>query len=187
MAESPGDQPRITRPGDGAEQEPPPRGGSASASCWTTCPRTRRAPSTRPSPSEARRMLRLPELHCVPKHASWLNRVEIEIGVLRSQSLDRRIAAQEQLKSEMPPGSDGATPQAPASNGRSQPTKARALSRAFTPERFYAIGTASGASRLCLHELLDVVMDGGSGQKPKGPRPTKPWPSVQACTQSRQA
>jgi hypothetical protein len=30
-------------------------------------------------------------LKVTPKHASWLNMVEIEIGVLRSQCLDRRI------------------------------------------------------------------------------------------------
>jgi hypothetical protein len=31
------------------------------------------------------------EFHYTPKHASWLNMVEIEIGVLRGQCLDRRI------------------------------------------------------------------------------------------------
>jgi hypothetical protein len=31
------------------------------------------------------------EFHYVPKHASWLNMVEIEIGVLARQCLDRRI------------------------------------------------------------------------------------------------
>jgi len=51
-------------------------------------------------PGEARRVLRRLEFHYVPKHASWLNMVEIEIGVLRSQCLDRRIATQEQLVSE---------------------------------------------------------------------------------------
>jgi hypothetical protein len=35
------------------------------------------------------------EFHYVPKHASWLNMVEIEIGVLRSQCLDRRIDSKE--------------------------------------------------------------------------------------------
>jgi hypothetical protein len=50
---------------------------------------------------EARRVLRRLEFHYVPKHASWLNMVEIEIGVLRSQCLDRRIATQQQLKSEI--------------------------------------------------------------------------------------
>jgi transposase len=52
-------------------------------------------------PCEARRVLRRLEFHYVPKHASWLNMVEIEIGVLRSQCLDRRIATPEQLVSEI--------------------------------------------------------------------------------------
>ena len=42
-------------------------------------------------PDEARRILRRLEFHYTPKHASWLNMVEIEIGVLVSQCLDRRI------------------------------------------------------------------------------------------------
>ena len=42
-------------------------------------------------PHEARRILRRLEFHYTPKHASWLNMVEIEIGVLRGQCLDRRI------------------------------------------------------------------------------------------------
>ena len=52
-------------------------------------------------PYEARRLLRRLEFHYVPKHASWLNMVEIEIGVLRGQCLDRRIASQKQLVSEI--------------------------------------------------------------------------------------
>lgn len=51
--------------------------------------------------SEARRVLRRLELHYVPKHASWLNMVEVEIGVLRGQCLDRRIATQRRLVSEI--------------------------------------------------------------------------------------
>jgi len=43
------------------------------------------------APAEARRVLRKLEFHFVPKHASWLNMVEIEIGVLASQCLARRI------------------------------------------------------------------------------------------------
>ena len=46
-------------------------------------------------------MLRRLEFHYTPKHASWLNMVEIEIGVLRGQCLDRRIASQEKLASEV--------------------------------------------------------------------------------------
>jgi DDE superfamily endonuclease len=49
---------------------------------------------------QARRLLRRLEFHYVPKHASWLNMVEIEIGVLAAQCLDRRIASIEQLTAE---------------------------------------------------------------------------------------
>jgi transposase len=49
---------------------------------------------------EARRVLRRLEFHYVPKHASWLNMVEIEIGVLAGQCLDRRIESREQLAAE---------------------------------------------------------------------------------------
>jgi hypothetical protein len=40
------------------------------------------------------------QFHFVPKHASWLNMVEIEIGVLRNQCLDQRIATHDRLVSE---------------------------------------------------------------------------------------
>jgi transposase len=50
---------------------------------------------------EARRVLRRLDFHYVPKHASWLNMVEIEIGVLAGQCLDRRIASREQLAAEI--------------------------------------------------------------------------------------
>jgi transposase len=49
---------------------------------------------------EARRVLRRVEFHYVPKHASWLNMVEIEIGVLASQCLDRRIDSYAHLLAE---------------------------------------------------------------------------------------
>jgi transposase len=51
--------------------------------------------------AEARRVLRRLEFHYTPKHASWLNMVEIEIGVLRSQCLDRRIPERERLVAEI--------------------------------------------------------------------------------------
>jgi transposase len=50
---------------------------------------------------EARRILRRLEFHFVPKHASWLNMVEIEIGVLKSQCLDRRIPERATLVREI--------------------------------------------------------------------------------------
>jgi transposase len=55
---------------------------------------------TFPAP-EARRLLKRLEFHHTPKHASWLNMVEIEIGVLRSQCLDRRIDNKECLIAEI--------------------------------------------------------------------------------------
>jgi transposase len=50
--------------------------------------------------AEARRVLRRLEFHYVPKHASWLNMVEIEIGVMASQCLDRRIESYTRLLAE---------------------------------------------------------------------------------------
>jgi hypothetical protein len=42
-------------------------------------------------PEEARRLLDKIEFHHTPKHGSWLNMAEIELGVLSRQCLDRRI------------------------------------------------------------------------------------------------
>jgi transposase len=50
---------------------------------------------------EARRVLSRLELHFTPKHASWLNMVEIEIGVMVQQCLDRRIPDRATLVSEI--------------------------------------------------------------------------------------
>ena len=43
-------------------------------------------------PAEARRLAERFEWHYTPKHGSWLNMAESELGVLASQCLDRRIA-----------------------------------------------------------------------------------------------
>lgn len=53
------------------------------------------------APEEARRILRRIEFHYVPKHASWLNMVEIEISVLSGQCLDRRIPDKARLEREV--------------------------------------------------------------------------------------
>ena len=55
---------------------------------------------TFPAP-EARRILRKLHFHFVPKHASWLNMVEIEIGVLKGQCLSRRIGDRKTLEREV--------------------------------------------------------------------------------------
>jgi DDE superfamily endonuclease len=43
------------------------------------------------APAEAHRLTRRLECHYTPKHGSWLNMVEIELRVLASTCLDRRI------------------------------------------------------------------------------------------------
>ncbi len=53
------------------------------------------------APAEARRILRRLEFHYTPKHASWLNMVEIEIGVLQGQCLGRRIDDPKRLRNEI--------------------------------------------------------------------------------------
>jgi hypothetical protein len=47
--------------------------------------------------AEARRLVERFEWHYTPKHGSWLDMAESELGVLTSQCLDRRIADQKTL------------------------------------------------------------------------------------------
>ena len=49
----------------------------------------------------ARRLLRRVIFHYTPKHASWLNMAEIEIGILDRQCLDRRLPDRATLASEV--------------------------------------------------------------------------------------
>ena len=51
-------------------------------------------------PAEAQRIARRLEIHYTPKHGSWLNMAEIELGVLARQCLDRRMPNQEVLTQE---------------------------------------------------------------------------------------
>ena len=53
------------------------------------------------APEEARRILGRLEFHFTPKHASWLNMVEIEIGVMVRQCLARRIPTKDVLVREI--------------------------------------------------------------------------------------
>lgn len=52
-------------------------------------------------PMEARRLIDKIEIHYTPKHASWLNMAEIELSVLTTQCLDRRIPDKDTLRSEV--------------------------------------------------------------------------------------
>ena len=51
--------------------------------------------------SEARRIAERLEVHYTPKHGSWLNMAEIEIGVMARECLDRRISDQSTLRREI--------------------------------------------------------------------------------------
>jgi hypothetical protein len=65
------------------------------------------------------------EFHYVPKHASWLNMVEIEIGVLAAQCLDRRIESIKQLAAETAIWEQPRNAVAARVNGCSEPTSPR--------------------------------------------------------------
>ena len=52
-------------------------------------------------PAEARQLVERFEWHYTPKHGSWLDMAESELGVLSSQCLDRRIPDQQVLKEEV--------------------------------------------------------------------------------------
>jgi hypothetical protein len=52
-------------------------------------------------PEEARRLVNRFEIHHTPKHGSWLNMAEIELGVLARQCLSGRIPNKETLATEV--------------------------------------------------------------------------------------
>ena len=51
-------------------------------------------------PAEAQRIAQRLEIHYTPKHGSWLNMAESELGVLARQCLDRRIPSRGILEQE---------------------------------------------------------------------------------------
>ena len=52
-------------------------------------------------PEEARRLIEKLEIHYTPKHGSWLNMAETELGILSRQCLDRRIGERATLTTEV--------------------------------------------------------------------------------------
>ena len=88
-------------------------------------------------PEEARRILKRLEFHFTPKHGSWLNMAEIELGILSRQCLDRRIPDEARLKREIKAYED-----------RRNEAKAR-INWQFT----------SGDARLKLHRLYPSISD----------------------------
>lgn len=53
------------------------------------------------NPTEAKRLADKLEIHYTPKHGSWLDMAEIELAVLASQCLDRRIPTIDRLTTEI--------------------------------------------------------------------------------------
>ncbi len=51
--------------------------------------------------AEARRLLDKIEWHYTPKHGSWVNMAETEIGIMNGQCLDRRLDSQEKIATEV--------------------------------------------------------------------------------------
>jgi hypothetical protein len=52
-------------------------------------------------PAEARRLLDKIEFHYTPKHGSWVNMAETEIGIMNGQCLDRRMDSQALVAQEV--------------------------------------------------------------------------------------
>ena len=95
-------------------------------------------------PAEARRIAERLEVHYTPKHGSWLDMAEIEIGVMARQCLDRRIpikglaaAWQAQRKGyewtgALPPGGCPFTHQSNTGAWQAQPTGTASASQPGT-------------------------------------------------------
>lgn len=52
-------------------------------------------------PEQARRLLDKIEWHYTPKHGSWVNMAETEIGIMNGQCLNRRLDSQELIATEV--------------------------------------------------------------------------------------
>ena len=59
------------------------------------------------APDEARRLIGKLEIHYTPKHGSWLNMAETELGILSRQCLDRRLPDRDTLTREVAAGEHG--------------------------------------------------------------------------------
>ncbi len=77
------------------------------------------------SPQEARRIIQKLEFHYTPKHASWLNQVEIELSVLSRQCLERRIGDRSTLELEIATWEKQRNSQRASVNWRFKTTDAR--------------------------------------------------------------
>lgn len=84
-------------------------------------------------PSEARRIAERLEIHYTPKHGSWLNMAEIEIGVLARQCLERRIPDRSVLSREVKAWQEDRNSQAVRVNWRFTTEDARIRLKSLYP------------------------------------------------------
>jgi DDE superfamily endonuclease len=77
------------------------------------------------NPQEARRIIQKLEFHYTPKHASWLNQVEIELSVLSRQCLEKRIGDRLTLELEIAAWEKQRNSQQASVNWRFKTTDAR--------------------------------------------------------------
>jgi transposase len=116
-------------------------------------------------PDEARRILRKLEFHFVPKHASWLNMAEIEIGVLRAQCIGRRIDSVDELRSEI------------AAWEKERNAAKATIEWSFTTEKARTkMGHAYPKPSTTAADDQTGIMN------PPSPRPTSPTKAVEACS-----
>ena len=83
--------------------------------------------------------------HYTPKHGSWLNLAEFELGVLASQCLDRRIPDKQILKDEIVAGNTTAMPITRSQTGNSQPKTPVSNSNTYTLQSKLNSANAAGS------------------------------------------
>ena len=84
--------------------------------------------------AEAKRLAGKLELHYTPKHGSWLNMAEIELAVLATQCLDRRLADRTTLEREVMAWQAARNHAGRVSTGASQPRMHGSSSSTCTPQ-----------------------------------------------------
>ena len=82
--------------------------------------------------AEARRLVERFEWHYTPKHGSWLNLAESELGVLSSQCLDRHIPDKQILTDEVAAWQHDRNKITPSQSGASQPPTSASNSSTYT-------------------------------------------------------
>jgi hypothetical protein len=82
--------------------------------------------------AEARRLVERFEWHYTPKHGSWLDLAESELGVLRPSASTAGFPTNKPSSRKSPPGSTTAMPTTPRPTGTSQPPMHVSNSGTFT-------------------------------------------------------